>query len=51
MSEVVLMLSGERAIAFPQRPAFVFKCNNADSSIAEGAYSSNNLKITKVIGR
>ncbi|XP_004295387.1 PREDICTED: uncharacterized protein LOC101313494 [Fragaria vesca subsp. vesca] len=51
MSEVVLMLSGERALASPQRPAFVFKFSIGDSLVAEGVYCSNNLTITNVIGR
>ena len=51
MSEVVLMLSGERALATPQRPAFVFKFSIGDSLVAEGVCCSNNLTITNVIGR
>ncbi|PRQ28640.1 putative protein kinase RLK-Pelle-DLSV family [Rosa chinensis] len=56
MSEVVLMLSGERALASPQRPAFIFKntcnCHNSSGlSITGGSYSANDLTVTKVVGR
>ncbi|XP_050369505.1 G-type lectin S-receptor-like serine/threonine-protein kinase RKS1 [Argentina anserina] len=54
MSEVVLMLSGERALASPQRPAFIFKKtfhNSAGLLITDGFYSTNGMTVTKVVGR
>lgn len=54
MSEVVLMLSGERALASPQRPAFIFKktCyNSAGLLITERFSSTNDITLTDVVGR
>ncbi|KAL6207020.1 hypothetical protein ACLB2K_024265 [Fragaria x ananassa] len=54
MSEVVLMLSGERALASPQRPAFIFKktCHNSSGLLITERFSStNDITLTDVVGR